>query len=265
MSDRCLSPVLQPGYHEYISPTSFHMSWYEEHKGDIFDFQTEILAYCRSDGDICRCCLEFRDQILDVAGVDSFRYVTIASACMATYRSGHIQPNTIAIVPTHGYVNSTNYSPDSIRCLDFVAASKGIAIQHALNSFAEHRIAGISVEGFCEETQTVYQFQGCFFHGCSSSYDGDVIHPLMEKLGRDVLYHDTDSIIYATNGRNDPPLGNFLEEFTNELLDGDVIKTFMSGGPKNYAYQTATGKACCKVRGFSLNFRNSQLLKILKL
>ncbi|XP_035219689.1 uncharacterized protein LOC118192782 isoform X2 [Stegodyphus dumicola] len=60
----------------------------------------------------------------------------------------------------------------------------------------------------------------------------------MEKLGRDVLYHDTDSIIYATNGRNDPPLG----------------------GPKNYAYQTATGKTCCKVRGFSLNFRNSQLL-----
>ncbi|XP_035226144.1 uncharacterized protein LOC118198555 [Stegodyphus dumicola] len=81
----------------------------------------------------------------------------------------------------------------------------------------------------------------------------------MEKLGRDVLYHDTDSIIYATNGRNDPPLGNFLGEFTDEL-DGDIIKTFVSGGPKNYAYQTATGKTCCKVRGFSLNFRNSQLL-----
>ncbi|KFM74867.1 hypothetical protein X975_12652, partial [Stegodyphus mimosarum] len=81
----------------------------------------------------------------------------------------------------------------------------------------------------------------------------------MEKLGRDVVYHDTDSIIYATNGRNDPPLGNFLGEFTDEL-EGDVIQTFVSGGPKNYAYQTASGKTYCKVRGFSFNFRNSQLL-----
>lgn len=50
----------------------------------------------------------------------------------------------------------------------------------------------------------------------------------MEKLGQDVLYHDTDSIIYASNGKNDPPLGNFLGDFTDEL-DGDTITTFVSG------------------------------------
>ncbi|XP_071039950.1 uncharacterized protein [Parasteatoda tepidariorum] len=81
----------------------------------------------------------------------------------------------------------------------------------------------------------------------------------MDKLGENVLYHDTDSIIYATNGDNDPPLGNFLREFTDEL-DGDVITTFVSGGAKNYAYTTRAGKTCCKVRGFSLNARNSAIL-----
>lgn len=50
----------------------------------------------------------------------------------------------------------------------------------------------------------------------------------MDKLGRHVLYHDTDSIIYARNGSNDPPLGNFLGEFTDEL-DGETIITFVSG------------------------------------
>lgn len=50
----------------------------------------------------------------------------------------------------------------------------------------------------------------------------------MEKLGQAVLYHDTDSIIYATNGENDPPLGNFLGDFTDEL-EGDTITTFVSG------------------------------------
>lgn len=50
----------------------------------------------------------------------------------------------------------------------------------------------------------------------------------MDKLGRDVIYHDTDSIVYASNGENDPPLGNYLGEFTDEL-NGDVITTFVSG------------------------------------
>ncbi|GIY68317.1 uncharacterized protein CEXT_220931, partial [Caerostris extrusa] len=49
----------------------------------------------------------------------------------------------------------------------------------------------------------------------------------MDKLGENVLYHDTDSIIYASDEMNDPPLGNFLGEFTDEL-DGDEIATFVS-------------------------------------
>lgn len=32
------------------------------------------------------------------------------------------------------------------------------------------------------------------------------------------------------------------------------------GGPKNYAYETEEGQTVCKIRGFSLNYENSQLL-----
>ena len=35
---------------------------------------------------------------------------------------------------------------------------------------------------------------------------------------------------------------------------------FVSGGPKNYAYTTANGKQTCKIRGFSLNHANAQIL-----
>ncbi|KAG8173353.1 hypothetical protein JTE90_011603 [Oedothorax gibbosus] len=81
----------------------------------------------------------------------------------------------------------------------------------------------------------------------------------IEKLGRDVLYFDTDSIVYKSTGTNDPPLGNFLGEFTDEL-GGETITKFISGGPKNYAYVTSTNKTVCKIRGFTLNFKNSLLL-----
>lgn len=50
----------------------------------------------------------------------------------------------------------------------------------------------------------------------------------LNKLKKDVLYFDTDSIIYSTNGTNDPQLGNYLGDFTDEL-DGEVITKFVSG------------------------------------
>ena len=81
---------------------------------------------------------------------------------MAIYRNSHIKPNTIAMVPVHGYLNKTNFSRDSIRWLDYVATTQGISIQHAFNGTGERKIGGISVDGFCEETKTIYQFQVTF-------------------------------------------------------------------------------------------------------
>ena len=54
------------------------------------------------------------------------------------------------------------------------------------------------------------------------------LYGVLDKLGKNVLYHDTDSVIYISDGENDPPIGNFLGEFTDEL-DGDIIETFVSG------------------------------------
>ena len=53
--------------------------------------------------------------------------------------------------------------------------------------------------------------------------------------------------------------GDFLGDMTDEL-DGDVITEFVSGGAKNYGYQTRGGKVVCKVRGFTLNVRGSAIL-----
>ena len=40
----------------------------------------------------------------------------------------------------------------------------------------------------------------------------------------------------------EPLLGDYLGDLTDEL-DGDYITTFISGGPKNYAYLTNNGKS----------------------
>ena len=97
---------------------------------------------------------------------------------------------------------------------------------------------------------------------------------LMNKLGEQVLYHDTDSVIFSFKGNSDdynPPLGNYLGQLTNELsckelgcvdsvCAGHWIVEFVSCGPKNYAYRLNSGESFCKVRGFSLNYQTSQVI-----
>lgn len=70
--------------------------WYEfkVSNGEVFDFQKEILKYCRSDVDILRrACLKFKNLLLEATGgdggrtVDAFDSCTIASLCMDVFKT----------------------------------------------------------------------------------------------------------------------------------------------------------------------------------
>jgi G:T-mismatch repair DNA endonuclease (very short patch repair protein) len=52
------------------------------------------------------------------------------------------------------------------------------------------RIGRYNADGYDEETNTVYEFNGCFFHGCRKCYHPDDINPLTgDKMS--VLYEKT--------------------------------------------------------------------------
>jgi hypothetical protein len=92
----------------------------------------------------------------------------------------------------------------------------------------------------------------------------------LEALNRDVLYMDTDSVIFISrDGENDCGVrcGDNLGDLTDEIADhghGAYICEFVSGGPKNYAYKIrltdGTFKTVCKVRGITLNYSASQIV-----
>ncbi|CAB3995510.1 Retrovirus-related Pol poly from transposon 412 [Paramuricea clavata] len=84
------------------------------------------------------------------------------------------------------------------------------------------------------------------------------LYGVLEQLNRRVLYFDTDSVIYVSKEDEwEPTTGSYLGQLADEL-DGGYITTFVSGGPKNYAYETNTDKTVCKVRGITLNYRTAQ-------
>ncbi|XP_055924592.1 uncharacterized protein LOC129956687 [Argiope bruennichi] len=149
------------------------LKWHRMQEGVEFDFQKEMLSYCN--------------------------YVTIGSACMATYRYKHIRKNSVVMVPVHGYINSTNYNPDAIRWLDFIATQENIEIHHALNKQGEKRINGVSVDGFCEETNTIYQFHGCFYHGCPECFEGGTLNSLSGVSMRTLFERTNESTARLRN------------------------------------------------------------------
>jgi hypothetical protein len=75
------------------SERSKFLEWYKLQEGKTFNFQEQMLNYCRGDVNLLReGCLQFRKLMMEITdGVDPFQYITIASVCMAIYR-GKLMP-----------------------------------------------------------------------------------------------------------------------------------------------------------------------------
>ena len=150
------------------------MAWHQEQVENnyVFDFQKEILKYCRSDVDIlAECCKLYRelfklatDTTNDETGLDPFdSTTTIASYCMQVYRTKFLQKDTIALLPQH-QVLKRKQSHEALQWLSYTAEKEEIRIQHDRNG-GEKRVGRYSLDGYCEETHTAYEYQGCYWHG----------------------------------------------------------------------------------------------------
>ena len=143
------------------------MRWYEGQRGEVFDMRKDIVTYCKSDVTILRrACAKFRKLFKDVTTVDIFREcVNIASGCMQTFRKNFLRPETIGLIPPGGYGASDKQSRSALLWLDFVAKERNIKIQHTKN-LKEHRVGRFKVDGYCEELNLCFEYNGCYFHGC---------------------------------------------------------------------------------------------------
>ena len=107
-----------------------------------------------------------------------------------------------------------------------------------------------NAEEFAEHNNKVNVVIAAF----TTTYARLKLYDLLDLLQERVLYYDTDSVIYVHQpDKPNPTLGNYLGDLTDEL-NGDYITSFVSGGPKNYAYRTKKGKTDTKIRGITLDY-----------
>ena len=153
-----------------------------------FHFRDELLAYCESDVRLLRAgCDVFRREFRELAGFDPFEHTTIASACSRDLRKSRLQPQTIASEPVTGWRLRTNYSLVALEWLEWQCRQLDRPLQHVGNS-GEHPIRignrTYHVDGFDPASNTVYEFYGCFYHGCLTCHPQGRHEPHQQLHGR---------------------------------------------------------------------------------
>ena len=154
--------------------------WHEEEvrRGVQYDFAKEMVEYCHADVLLLQAgCEAFTKEFESHAGYNPFvQCVTIASACNLYWRKHCLKENTIAVEPLRGWRGSNvNHSIQAIKWLyykEYCIPKQGACqdrIKHVRNG-GEQKVTTATnsyyVDGYDPHSNTVYEFYGCFWHGC---------------------------------------------------------------------------------------------------
>jgi hypothetical protein len=95
------------------------------------------------------------------------------------------------------------------------------------------------------------------------AYGRLMLYEQLDKLGKRVLMHDTDSIVYLYDPEHyNIPEGDVWGEWSVEKFDtkNGGIKTFIGLGPKSYALEGGNGKTMLKCKGVNIKLAHQELL-----
>ena len=136
--------------------------WHANYGSRNYRLFQELKDYCKNDVKILTMAvMEFRELFKKVTELDPItRNFTLASVAMEHFRSSVLQENQIGITPIKGYVNNRNKSNLANHWLDWCQKTTNQIITR------EYKIGPFFADGYAKETRTVYEFFGCFFHGC---------------------------------------------------------------------------------------------------
>uniref|UniRef100_A0A183BUT0 DNA-directed DNA polymerase n=1 Tax=Globodera pallida TaxID=36090 RepID=A0A183BUT0_GLOPA len=165
-------------------------------------------CYCKNDVDILMSGLvAFRSEFLELTkrkagpdgkaeratfknphnGIDPVRdCITIASACMRHFRTNHLKPGHLALVPEKGYDScGDNQSDLALAFMDWYAEEHGVRIQNAFSADGEKRVGNFRLDGWIEEQQKGLEIHGCVWHACPRCYpDEELEMPNGKTAGR---------------------------------------------------------------------------------
>lgn len=165
-------------------------TWYDDkvQKQERFNFKYEIEAYCLSDVKLLSAAvMAFRVIIMNMTkkseadpGLDPFRKsITLPSLCHVIYRRNMMPSKSIAITPENGFDPNKLTSRKCQQWLKYLAESQNLHIQHS-NNGGEQKVGNYYLDGICKENKTIFEFNGCIWHGCPTCFKSSTFSSLKQ-------------------------------------------------------------------------------------
>ena len=124
-----------------------------------------LVSYFQNDVTVLR---QASREFMQTRHIDVFlQSITIASACNKLLRKRFLKPDTIGLITNGGNYCNNRYSKKTLMWLLHIEETEGVKIMHCRNGreYKQPEIPRFSVDGYCPDTNTVYDFFGCFWHG----------------------------------------------------------------------------------------------------
>ena len=148
-------------------------TWYNEKVASnaIFNFQEELLAYCKSDVQLLKeGSLKFIQEFEEIAGFNPLiTSITIASACNHSWRKEKLEEDLIALEPAGGWhgnhINQSSIALEWLYWQDFQRGGMG-RVRHVRNGGEVQVLTpaqGYYVDGIDQQTKTVLNFTAAIF------------------------------------------------------------------------------------------------------
>ena len=140
------------------------IKWHSEQTGPWI-FRDEIMKYCTNDVHVLLVALmSFRNLFRSVTGLDPItRNFTLASIGLEYYRAKFLKDNTLGITPVGNYA-LRNSSMIASAWIDWIEHSNSLTL------LREKRIGPYYADAHDPSTRTVYEFNGCLWHGCNKCF-----------------------------------------------------------------------------------------------
>ena len=138
--------------------------WHSRQDG-AWVFWAEMIKYCDADVRVLLAALmAFRKDFKEITKLDPVsRNFTLASIGLEFFRMAFLQENTLGITPVAGYSRRIN-SMVATAWLSWVQARRPATLSY------EHRLGPYFADGYDAASNTVYEFNGCRWHGCPRCY-----------------------------------------------------------------------------------------------
>jgi G:T-mismatch repair DNA endonuclease (very short patch repair protein) len=216
-------------------------NWYEQVKNDLFDFNFELTEYCWSDVRLLtEGCLKFRRlNMLSTKrneldeGIDPFvSSFTIASYCNLIFRRNFMQKNSIGIIPEHGYNPKQNVSKKADKWLKYLEKTLSIRIKTNYNG-SEEKCGEYFLDGINHENKIIFEFHGCFWHGCLHCYSDSTFNPIKQQTMKQINFKHNNRIKFIKSRYSSYKLIEIWEHDYDKLSKTQEFEFFLKNNNLN--------------------------------